>query len=93
MAIPKDAFVAFVRLLTGARIGVVTIGQNGAFELNLREEYQFAWEDDSVDIYYTANDGVVYNFNYYDEKGEKKAVDLNLLYTLTGRGDIVLTTK
>jgi hypothetical protein len=92
--VPKDAFVAFVRLLTGARIGVVTIGQNGAFELNLREEYRFAWEDDSIDFYYTANDGVVYNFNYYDENGKKKAVDLNLLYTLTGRGEpIVLTTK
>ena len=92
--VPKDAFVAFVRLLTGARIGVVTISQDGRFELNLREEYQFAWEDDSVDIYYTANDGVVYNFNYYDENGEKKAVDLNLLYTLTGSGKpIVLSME
>jgi hypothetical protein len=91
--VPKDAFVAFVRLLTGARIGVVTIGQNGAFELNLREEYRFAWKDDSIDFYYTANDGVVYNFNYYDENGKKKAVDLNLLYTLVGSGNIVLTAE
>jgi hypothetical protein len=60
----------------------------------LRDKYKFEWKDDSVDIYYTANDGVVYNFNYYDKNGEKKAVDLNLLYTLTGRDEsIVLTTK
>ncbi len=92
--VPKDAFVAFVRLLTGARIGVVTISQDGHFELNLREEYKFAWEDDSIDFYYTANDGVVYNFNYYDENGEKKAVDLDLLYTIVNRGEsIVLTAE
>lgn len=82
VAISKDAFVAFVRLRTGARIGVVTITENGKFELNLRDEYQFAWEDDSIDFYYTDANGDVYNFNYYDENGEKKAVDLNLLYTL-----------
>ena len=92
-AIPKDSFVAFVRLRTGARIGVVTINQNGVFELNLREEYQFAWEDDSIDFYYTDDDGVVYNFNY-KENGVEKAVDLNLLYNLTERGEpIVLTAE
>ena len=79
--VPKDAFVAFVRLRTGARIGVVTITDDGKFELNLHDEYQFAWEDDSIDFYYTDADGNVYNFNY-TENGVAKAVDLNLLYTL-----------
>ncbi len=93
VAIPKDAFVAFVRLRTGARIGVVTISENGKFELNLREEYQFAWKDDSIDFYYTDEDGFVYNFNY-TENGVEKAVDLNLLYTLIERGEpIVLTIE
>ncbi|MBO7199204.1 MAG: hypothetical protein J6V26_04145 [Alistipes sp.] len=93
ISIPKDAFVAFVRLRTGARIGVITITESGKFELNLRDEYQFAWEDDSIDFYYTDTDGVVYNFNY-TENGVAKAVDLNLLYTLAGRGErIVLTAK
>jgi hypothetical protein len=73
--------VAFVRLRTGARIGVVTITDDGKFELNLRDEYQFAWEDDSIDFYYTDANGNVYNFNY-TENGVAKAVDLNLLYTL-----------
>jgi hypothetical protein len=81
VAIPKDAFVAFVRLRTGARIGVVTITDDGMFELNLRDEYQFKWEDDSIDFYYTDANGNVYNFNY-TENGVAKAVDLNLLYTL-----------
>ena len=91
-AVPKDAFVAFVRLRTGARIGVVTITKDGHFELNLREEYQFTWEDDSIDFYYTDADGVVYSFNY-TENGEVKDVDLSTLYNLVvvhGK-DIVLT--
>lgn len=62
--LPKDAFVAFVRLRTGARIGVVTISNDGKFELNLRGEYQFASNDDSIDLYFTDADGTVYNFNY-----------------------------
>lgn len=79
--IPHNAFVAFARLRTGARIGVVTVYDDGKFELNLRDEYQFAWEDDSIDFYYTDANGNVYNFNY-TENGVAKAVDLNLLYTL-----------
>jgi hypothetical protein len=79
--IPHNAFVAFARLRTGARIGVVTVYDDGKFELNLRDEYQFAWEDDSIDFYYTDANGDVYNFNY-TENGVAKAVDLNLLYTL-----------
>ena len=90
---PKDAFVAFVRLRTGARIGVVTIKADGQFELNLRDEYQFAWEDDSVDFYYTDSEGVVYNFNY-TENGVAKSVDLALLYDLIEQGKpIVLTVE
>ena len=91
--LPKDAFVAFVRLRTGARIGVVTIYDDGKFELNLREEYQFAWEDDSIDLYFTDTDGVVYNFNY-EEGGVAKSVDLDLLYNLVEQGEpIVLTVE
>jgi hypothetical protein len=91
--IPHNAFVAFVRQRTGARIGVVTITSDGNFELNLRDEYQFNWEDDPIDLYYTDGDGVTYNFNY-TEKGAAKSVDLELLYTLTNSNTtIVLTAK
>lgn len=90
--LPKDAFVAFVRLLTGARIGVVSIHEEGVFELNLREEYQFAWEDDSIDFYYTDEEGKVYNFNYMVD-GVEKAVDLSLLYTLAKSGEPIVLTE
>ena len=92
-AIPKDAFVAFVRLRTGARIGVVTISKDGEFELNLRDEYQFTWEDDSIDFYYTDADGVVYSFNY-TENGVAKEVDLSTLYDLiVVRGESIVLTE
>ena len=90
--LPKDAFVAFVRLRTGARIGVVTISNDGKFELNLREEYQFAWEDDSIDLYFTDADGTVYNFNYM-ANGVAKNVDLDLLYSLVARGEPIVLTE
>lgn len=91
--IPKDAFVAFVRLRTGARIGVVTITENGKFELNLRDEYQFAWEDDSIDFYYTDSDGVVYSYTYKDENGVTKTLDLEALYNLVERGQPIVLTE
>lgn len=82
--VPDDAFIAFVRLRTNARIGVVTLnpstGGPGWFELNLRDEYFFEWDDDPIDFYYKES-GKVYNFNYI-ENGVKKAVDLNKLYEL-----------
>ena len=92
LPIPKDAFVAFVRLRTGARIGVVTITQDGKFELNLREEYQFGWKDDSIDFYYTTSDGTTYNFNY-TENGVPKPVDLELLYNIVNRGEAIVLTE
>ena len=95
--VPDDAFVAFVRLRTNARIGVVTLnpstGGDGEFELNLRDEYRFDWYDDPVDFYFTDKDGKVYNFNYTDENGVKKTVDLNLLYTLLESGESIVLTQ
>ena len=97
--VPDDAFVAFVRLSTNARIGVVTLnkaaGEAGWFDLNLRDEYRFKWNDDPIDFYYKNKEtGKVYNFNYI-ENGEKKTVDLNKLYELLQAKDpvIILTEK
>lgn len=97
LPVPDDAFIAFVRLRTNARIGVVTLnpstGGPGAFELNLRDEYTFGWNDDPIDFYYTAPDGTVYNLNLTTANGEKDPVDLNQLYEiLTSGKPIVLTT-
>ena len=99
LEVPDDAFVAFVRLRTNARIGVVTLNENtggpGDFELNLRDEYRFEWKDDPIDFYYKdKTDGTVYNFNYI-ENGVKKAVDLELLYNLLQNNEatIILTEQ
>ena len=98
--VPDDAFVAFVRLRTNARIGVVTLNEStggpGDFELNLRDEYRFDWEDDPIDFYYKEKvSGKVYNFNYTDAEGEPQSVDLNLLYTIltSDNPEIILTEK
>lgn len=92
--VPHDAFVAFVRLRTGARIGVVTLAESGKFELNLRDEYRFDWNDDPIDFYYKdKSSGKVYNFNY-TEDGNRKSVDLGLLYSLLKADKpIVLTVQ
>ena len=91
--VPNDAFIAFVRLRTGARIGVVTLTSDGQFELNLRDEYRFDWDDDPIDFYYTdKTDGKVYHFNY-TENGEEKSVDLNLLYTLLESNMPIILTE
>ena len=90
--IPKDAFVAFVRLRTGARIGVVTITQDGKFELNLRDEYQFGWEDDSIDFYYTDADGVVYSYTNMEDS-QTKSLDLSALYELVNKGQPIVLTE
>ena len=83
--VPDNSFVAFVRKKTNARIGVVTLnkatGEASEFELNLRDEYTFGWNDDPIDFYFTDKDGKVYNYNY-TENGVKKSVDLDLLFTL-----------
>lgn len=83
--IPHNAFVAFVRQRTGARIGVVTITSDGNFELNLRDEYQFNWTDDPIDLYYTDGEGVTYHLT--------NTVDLNHLYTLATNGTPIVLTK
>ena len=54
--VPKDSFIAFVRHRTGARIGVMTIHDNGRYELNLRHEYKFDWEGDPIELFYTVGD-------------------------------------
>ena len=94
--VPHNAFVAFVRLRTGARIGVATIYEDGQFELNLREEYKYSWTDDPIDFYYTTEDSngnsVTYNLNY-EVYGEPKAVDLELLNQWVNDNQRIVLTR
>ena len=59
--VPKDAFVAFVRTATNARIGSIVVGENGQYTLNLRKEYEFYWTNDPIEFNYRASDGQVYD--------------------------------
>lgn len=45
--VPAGTFVPF-STEDGTRIGVVTVGDNGSFELRLRAEYDFGWNDTPV---------------------------------------------
>lgn len=91
--VPQDAFVAFVRLRTGARIGVVTMTSQGQFELNLRDEYRFEWKDDPIDFYYKHSDGTTYSYVYKDQNGQVKNLDLAALYDLLERGEQIVLTE
>jgi hypothetical protein len=94
--VPHNAFVAFVRLSTGARIGVATIYGDGRFKLNLREEYKYTWTDDPIDFYYTIEDNggnkITYNLNY-EVDGEAKSVDLELLNKWANDGTPIILTR
>jgi hypothetical protein len=91
--VPQDAFVAFVRLRTGARIGVVTVTTQGQFELNLPDEYRFEWKDDPIDFYYKHSDGTTYSYVYKDQNGEIKNLDLSTLYDLLEKGQQIILTS
>lgn len=50
--VPAGAFVPFEVLPTYNRIGAMTIGQNGQYELHLRKEYKYNWNTDDVKLQY-----------------------------------------
>ena len=60
MNIPSGAFVSFEVMPTYDRIGVISVGDNGAFELRLRQEYKYDWNTDNVKFQYRDANGVVY---------------------------------
>lgn len=83
--VPKDAFVAFVRKLTRARIGSVSITEDGRYSLNLRSEYTFNWTDEVE--FDCKIDGVPYEYTAYTEDGTIKNLTLQYLFN---QPDIVL---
>ena len=58
--IPAGSFVPFEMLPTYNRIGTVTIGNDGSFELRLRNEYKYDWTTDDVKLQYIDADGNIY---------------------------------
>lgn len=82
-AIPSGSFVPFEMLPTYNRIGTVTIGESGQFELRLRSEYKYDWVTDDVKFQYIDENGVVY---------EKTFGSLSALKASLG-GQIILEKK
>lgn len=57
--VPADTFVSFSRELDGSRIGSLVVTSNGKYQLRLRKEYEFTWNQngDSVKLYARINNG------------------------------------
>lgn len=79
--IPNGSFVPFEETSTYNRIGVLSIGNNGAFELRLRSEYRYDWNTDEVKFQYKDDAGVVY---------ESKFISLNYLYSTLDNGTQII---
>jgi hypothetical protein len=58
--VPAGSFVPFEMLPLYNRIGTVTIGASGNFELRLRSEYKYDWSTDDVKFQFTDGNGVIY---------------------------------
>jgi hypothetical protein len=80
LPVSAGSFVPFEMLPTYNRIGTISVGDNGAFELRLRSEYRYDWTTDDVKLQYSEG-GVIY---------EKTFESLEKLYEAAGAGDIVL---
>lgn len=74
--LPDKAFVSFTRVNNSSRIGSIVVSNDGSsstFELRLRKEYEFSWQNDEVQLYYSVpqdnylvEDGKTYKVtNYY----------------------------
>lgn len=62
--VPADAFVPFEVLPTYNRIGVMSVGSGGSYQLRLRAEYRFNWETDDIKLQYVDGNGTVYEKTY-----------------------------
>ena len=69
-------FVSFAQERTGVRIGSMNITSDGHFALNLRAEYSFTWNDDSVKLAYISG-GKVYEATFSSLKALYDSVVVN----------------
>lgn len=79
--IPEGSFVPFEMEPTYNRIGTVTIGNAGVFELRLRGEYRYDWLTDNVKLQYVDPDGNIY---------EKSFSSLSALYSTLQSADSIV---
>jgi hypothetical protein len=76
--VPKGQFVSFSRELDGSRIGSVTVTDDGQYQLRLRKEYEFTWNQNDPVKFYAKIGG-----SYY-------SATLNNLAALDNNRDIIL---
>lgn len=62
--VPANSFVPFEMLPTYNRIGVVTVHDNGEFEIRLRSEYKYDWNLDDIKFQFTDEAGNTYETEY-----------------------------
>ena len=82
--VPAGSFVPFEVLPTYSRIGSMTIGQNGQYQLHLRGEYIYNWNTDDI------------KFQYVEKIGDNETIyeaSFSSLAELYGSKDILLTPK
>ena len=78
--VPHEAFVPFEMKPTYNRIGTVSVGHDGQFELRLRKEYKYDWTTDAVKFQFSKY-GVIY---------EKEFTSLNSLTASLALGPVIL---
>ena len=79
--VPQGQFVSFSRELDGSRIGSVTVTADGQYQLRLRKEYEFTWNQNDPVKFYAKIGG-----SYY-------SATLNNLATLDATPDIALVKE
>lgn len=62
--VPANSFVPFEMLPTYNRIGVVTVHDDGDFEIRLRSEYKYDWNLDDIKLQFTDGSGKIYEAGY-----------------------------
>lgn len=79
--VPQGQFVSFSRELDGSRIGSVTVTADGQYQLRLRKEYEFTWNQNDPVKFYAKIGG-----SYY-------SATLNNLATLDATPNITLVKE
>lgn len=77
-AVPERSFVPMERIYDGTRIGSMTVGENGTYELRLRAEYEFNWNNDPIMFEYLSG-------------GKHYSVRINSLADLVANPNLTLT--
>lgn len=79
--VPANSFVPFEMMPTYNRIGVVTVHDNGEFELRLRSEYRYDWNVDDIKLQFTDDNGNIFEVEY---------TSLDALYNALENGDDIV---